>query len=230
MEHFELTIQEALGELNEHEKKNAPKDFLFVRGKKELLRKSPKVSIIGSRKASALGLDRAKKITSSLVKHNVVIVSGLAEGIDTMAHKTAIKNGGETIAVIGTSIEKYFPIQNRELQEQIAREHCLVSQFRDNSRKKKNFVIRNRLMALISDVTIIIEASEKSGTIHQAWEALRLARPLYIPASLIEDEKLTWPKELLEYGAKVLDKQSFEELIINLESLAYSEERELCLI
>lgn len=209
---MELEIEIALGPLNSVEFKNAPR-VIFVKGDKELLKRNPKVSIIGSRKASSVGLDRARKITKKLVENNIVIVSGLAEGVDTEAHVSAIKNGGKTIAVIGTPLEKYFPIKNKELQDLIARDHCLVSQFTDNSGGKKNFVIRNRLMALISDATIIIEASEKSGTMHQAWEALRLARPLYIPESIVQDESLLWPKELIKYGARELNAESLKELI-----------------
>lgn len=209
---IQTTPEMALGPLNDTERKNAPSEF-FISGDIELLKTGAKVSVIGSRKASTRGLEGAKKLVERLVKDNIIVVSGLAEGIDTIAHRTAIESGGKTIAVIGTPLSETFPKSNAELQNLIAKEHCLVSQFRDGSGGKKNFVLRNRTMALISDATIIVEAKEGSGTMHQAWEALRLGRPLYIFESLVNDTSLEWTKELIKYGARTLNKQSLAELI-----------------
>ncbi|MFP3594734.1 DNA-processing protein DprA, partial [Chryseobacterium sp. SIMBA_038] len=126
---------------------------------------------VGSRKVSDLGVRRARKISKFLVENNITVVSGLAEGVDATAHKTAIELGGHTIAVIGTPLDKYFPAANKNLQGIIAKDHLLISQFPVGyPTTNKDFPIRNRTMALISDATIIIEANEKSGTRHQGWE------------------------------------------------------------
>jgi len=146
-----------------------------------LLTRGARVAIVGSRKASEPGLRRTQKPARLLVQRGVVVVSGLAEGIDTEAHVATIESGARTIAVLGTPLGRTFPSQNRALQERIPREHLAVSQFAPGSTwDKRSFPIRNRTMALLSDVTVIVEAYESSGTIHQGWEALRLGRPLFI--------------------------------------------------
>ncbi|MGE8511938.1 MAG: DNA-processing protein DprA [Chryseobacterium culicis] len=199
------------------EKKNSPKE-LFYKGDFSLLENGRRVAVVGSRKVSDLGVRRARKITKLLVKNDITVVSGLAEGVDTIAHKTAIDFHGKTVGVIGTPLDKYFPAENKVLQDFIADNHLLVSQFPEGYPvTSKSFPIRNRTMALISDATIIIEASEKSGTKHQGWEALRLGRQLFIMENVI-NEKITWAEEMLSYGAQILTNDNFEFLI---ESIPY---------
>ncbi|MDO4229666.1 MAG: DNA-processing protein DprA [Capnocytophaga sp.] len=199
--------------LTEVEKKNSPQT-LYYKGDLSLLEKGRRVSIVGSREVSQQGIKRAEIIVKILLENDIVVVSGLAKGVDTIAHKTAIQEGGKTIAVIGTPLNQYYPKENQELQEQIASKHLLVSQFPENyPLTQKNFPIRNRTMALISDATIIIEASEKSGTKHQGWEALRLGRNLYILENVIKDKNISWAKEMLEYGAEILTRDNVSQLV-----------------
>lgn len=201
-----LSAEELLGPLNEVEAKFAPKR-LFILGDRELLSSAPRVAIIGSRKASEAGLRRAAKLARELVEHRVSIVSGLADGIDTVAHSTAIQAGGRTIAVIGTPPDVSFPGNNRELQNRIAAEHLLISQFESGTPiQRKNFPLRNRTMALLSHASVIVEAGEASGSLSQGWEALRLGRPLFLLQSILENKSLQWPKELIDYGASVLSR------------------------
>ena len=208
----EVTAEELLGPLNDVEQKHAP-TTLFVAGKISILREGGRVSIVGSRKASREGVVRAKKLAKLLVERNVVVVSGLAEGIDTAAHTGTLEAGGRTVAVIGTPLDKAYPRKNAELQDRIGREHLLVSQFPIGyPTKPNNFPLRNRTMALISDATVIIEASDTSGSLHQGWEALRLGRGLFIAKSLAESSSVTWPEEMLNYGARVLADETLEEL------------------
>lgn len=202
--------EELLGPLNVVEKKNAP-EKLYVSGEKELLRNGARVSIVGSRSATAAGLGRASSLARILVERGVIVISGLAEGIDTAAHEAAMARGGRTIAVLGTPLDAVYPAKNRPLQERIAREHLVVSQFPPGyPSKPQNFPIRNRTMALVSDATVIVEAGEKSGTLHQGWEALRLGRPLFLMESLVRNEALTWPEEMLGYGAEPLSRDNLE--------------------
>jgi len=204
------TLEELLGPLNEVEKKNAP-DELFVAGDVNLLRAGRRVSVVGSRSASGEGLSRTKRLARMLVERGVVVVSGLAEGVDTVAHTTAIESGGRTIAVLGTPLDKVYPAQNRALQERIMREQLAVSQFASGLAGGRHcFPMRNRTMALLSDATVIVEARDGSGTIHQGWEALRLGRPLFLLESTIKTEGLEWPAELLAYGAEVLSEKTVE--------------------
>jgi DNA processing protein len=207
------TPEDLLWPFNEAERKHAPKE-LFVAGNRDLLRSGPTVAIVGSRKASRVGLARADKLARLLADRGVIVVSGLAEGIDTAAHRSAIAHGGRTIAVLGTPLDQCFPVKNRALQDEIARDHLLVSQFASGTKVGRHtFPMRNKTMALISDATVIIEAGERSGTLHQGWEAIRLGRPLFLAKSLFEDESLDFPRKFEGYGAEILTDESLDHLI-----------------
>lgn len=207
------TSEDLLWPFNEAEKKHAPHE-LFVAGDHDLLRAGPTVSIVGSRKASNLGLARTQKLARLLVKRGVIVVSGLAEGVDTAAHRAAIDGGGRTIAVLGTPLDQCFPAKNRALQQEIMRDHLAVSQFPSGTKVGRHtFPIRNKTMALISDATVIIEAADGSGTLHQGWEAIRLARPLFLAKSLVDDESLEFPSKFLGYGAEVLTDETLADLV-----------------
>jgi DNA processing protein len=207
---------EILGPLNDVEAKNAPR-ILHLQGDATLLMRGPRVSVVGSRKASPEGLLRTAALVRALVEHNMSVVSGLAAGIDTQAHTKAIEAGGRTIAVLGTALDEVYPKENKLLQEAIGRDHLLVSQFAPGANTTpKNFPIRNRTMALLTDATIIVEAGEGSGTLHQGWEALRLGRLLFLMESVTRDSHLTWPQEMLRYGAQVLSRSNLDESLTDI--------------
>lgn len=207
---FTETPDTLIGPLNEVERKNAP-PILYLRGSVELLRSGSRVSVVGTRSPTPEGLHRAAAVTEALVQRRIVVVSGLAAGIDTMAHTTAIQRGGRTVAVLGTELDRCYPKENRALQERIATEHLLVSQFAPGeSPGKGSFPMRNRTMALLTDATVIVEAGEGSGTLHQGWEALRLGRLLFLMKSLVERNDLSWPKEMVSYGAQVLSRENLD--------------------
>lgn len=196
---------ELLGrELNDVEQRYAP-ELLYVQGDPSLLSaRVARVSVVGSRRASDGGLRRARKLARGLAGEGVVVVSGLAHGIDAAVHRGAIDASGRTLAVIGTGIDRVYPPAHGRLQQEIARDHLVVSQFEPGAPPRRHsFPQRNRTMALISDATVIVEAGERSGSHHQGWEALRLARPLFLLHSILEQD-LAWPEKMLMYGAKVL--------------------------
>jgi DNA processing protein len=210
------TPEQLLGPLNEVESKHAPSE-LFLAGDRTLLEQGVRVAIIGSRKATETGLNRARILALSLVQEGITVVSGLAEGIDTAAHSTAIDAGGRTVAVLGTPLEAYFPSGNRSLQERIMAEHLAVSQFAPGTKAhRSHFPRRNRTMALLSDATVIVEAAERSGTVHQGWEALRLGRLLFLMESLATRTDLTWPAQLIHYGAQVLTRENLPEVLAHI--------------
>jgi DNA processing protein len=214
--------QEYLSNLNQFEKKYAPEE-LFWKGDFNLLKSGRRVSVVGSRNASTAGLARAKALVKKLVEYNITVVSGLAAGIDTVAHETAISEGGKTIAVVGTPLDTVYPAKNKKLFEQIANNHLAISQFKEGSRVfQGNFPIRNRTMALISDATIIVEASQISGTKHQGWEALRLGRKLYIMENILQTAGIKWPFEMQNYGAEILTRENLDLILEWLPS--YTEE------
>jgi DNA processing protein len=215
-EPVEMTPGELLGQLNEVEQKYAPKK-LFVSGRPEILNERPRVSIVGSRKASSVGIQRAKKLARLVAERGGVVVSGLAMGIDTAAHTAAIAANGLTVAVIGTPLNQVYPRENAELQALIQEQHLCISQFPIGYPvQPRNFPIRNRTMALVSDATVIIEAGNTSGSISQGWEALRLGRGLFISKTLTEDRSLTWTREMLAYGADILSDDFIEEFFGSL--------------
>ena len=205
--HTAISIEGLLGrQLNDVEEKYAPKT-VYCAGSMETPLSPPKVAVVGSRDATDEGLVEARAITEVLVKNKVTLVSGLARGIDTMAHQTAIENGGKTVAVIGTPLDKIYPKENSNLQKKMMKEHLVVSQYPVGSNTlPRNFVLRNKTMALIADASIIVQARENGGSLSHGWEALRLGRPLFIYKSVVDDPKIKWPAKMQEYGAIKLDK------------------------
>lgn len=158
----------------------------------------PVVSVVGTREISDAGMKRAKRLSSELAEAGIVVMSGLAKGVDTIAHRAAIDAGGHTAAVIGTPIDRAYPADNADLQMQIYDNHLLITPFAAGSTvHKSNFPERNRVMARLSDATVIVEASDTSGTLHQAAECQKSGRWLFIMHSVANDERLTWPKKFL---------------------------------
>ncbi len=195
--------EQLLGPLNPVELKFAP-PTLWTAGDSTLLQRHPRVAVVGTRHPTPDGVRRAQRLVKMLVEHDAVVVSGLAEGVDTVAHTYTLELGGRTVAVIGTSLDEAFPKKNAGLQQRIAQEHLLVSEFAPGIPVARgNFPRRNRTMALIADASVIIEAGEGSGTLSQGWEALRLGRPLFLLQSLVASG-LSWTADMLNHGARVL--------------------------
>lgn len=185
-----------------------PVELLYFIGNWELIYNKKIVSIVGSRKPSLDGIKRTKKLVKMLVKDGYTIMSGLAEGIDATAHTTALQLGGKTIAVIGTPIDQYYPKNNKELQDTIARDYLLVSQVpfekyaqQDYRLNRFFFPERNATMSALSQATIIIEASETSGTLTQARAALSQGRMLFILENNFKNLNITWPEKFNKKGA-----------------------------
>jgi DNA processing protein len=163
---------------------------VYVAGDTTLLAR-PAVAIIGSRHASNEGRNAAATIATDLAHAGIVVLSGLAAGIDGVAHEATLAAGGRTIAVIGTSLDKAYPKEHTALQARIATEHLVVSPFESGTPTAAwRFPKRNRLMARLAQATILIEASSKSGTRHQVDECASLGRPIFAPAYLLE--QLEW--------------------------------------
>lgn len=169
---------------------------------------TPSVAIVGTRHPSDEGVARARKLVRLLVEDGYTIVSGLAQGIDTIAHTTAIEVDGRTIAVIGTPLTDYYPPENAKLQQLIANEYLLISQVPicryKNQRPFHNklfFPERNVTMSALTEATIIVEAGETSGTLIQARAALAQGRKLFILESCFQNPSLTWPAKFEKRGA-----------------------------
>lgn len=184
-----------------------PVELLYFQGRWDLAY-TPSVAVVGTRKPTPDGVTRTEQLVKKLVRDGFTIVSGLAEGVDTAAHKAAIEAGGQTIAVIGTPLGTVYPRSNQDLQERIAEEYLLVSQVPveryDAQNPKVNrffFPERNKTMSALSEATVIVEAGETSGTLIQAREALKQGRKLFILNSCFERSDLTWPARFEMDGA-----------------------------
>jgi DNA processing protein len=194
-----LTVEQILGRpLTPAERLRAPA-ILYCSGSMKIPVSAPKIAVVGTREPA--DIQRAIEVAETVVDVSGVVVSGLARGVDTIAHWTAIKKGGKTIAVLGTPLGRFYPRENMELQKLLMKEHLVVSQFPPGTRTmREHFLIRNRTIALLSDLAIIVEAEERSGTIAVGWECIRLKRPLLIHESM---KGLPWVKQMLSYGLLV---------------------------
>ncbi|MGI4799391.1 MAG: DNA-processing protein DprA [Janthinobacterium lividum] len=170
---------------------------VYIVGNYRLLDR-PTVSIVGTREVSPAGRIRASRLARELASTDVVVMSGLAKGVDTAALTAAIQANGHVAAVIGTPLEQAYPKENANLQEEIYNNHVLISPFANGEAVYKgNFPKRNRVMAALSDATVIVEASDTSGTLHQAAECQRLGRWLFIMKSVVDDNSLNWPAKFI---------------------------------
>lgn len=184
-----------------------PIELLYYQGNWELV-DTKAVAIVGTRDPSDEGVFNAGLIAHKLVKNGMTVVSGLAKGIDSAAHAAAIQARGNTIAVIGTPLNECYPKENRDLQEAIARDHLVISQvpflrYRDQNFKTNRlfFPARNVTMSALTSATIIVEASNTSGTLVQARAALAQKRKLFILDSCFRRPDLTWPARFEKLGA-----------------------------
>ena len=185
-----------------------PIEVLYFLGSWELAEAPRRVAVVGTRKVSEKGAARTRKLVRALVEHDFTIVSGLAQGVDTIAHETAIKHAGRTIAVIGTPISEVYPKENTELQRHMAENFLVVSQvpvlrYISQTWKSNRFFFpeRNKTMSALTDATIIVEASETSGTLIQAKAALAQGRKLFILDSNFDNPAITWPRKFEKLGA-----------------------------
>lgn len=151
------------------------------------------VAVVGTRQASARGIGQAREIATGLAERGVTVVSGLAAGIDTAAHTAALDAHSRTVGVIGTGLNRYYPPQNRALQDHLGRQHLVLSQFwPDASPSKKSFPMRNAVMSGYAAATVVVEAGYRSGARIQARLALEHRRPVFLLDTLLEHD---WARE-----------------------------------
>ena len=185
-----------------------PVQLLYYCGDWSLADHPRAIAIVGTRNPSDEGIRRTRRLVRRLVADGVVIVSGMAKGIDTVAHETAMEAGGRTIAVIGTPICEVYPKENHLLQSRLAAEQLIVSQVpvlkyldQDWRSNRAFFPERNVTMSALTFATVIVEAGEKSGTLIQARAALGQGRKLFILDSNFRNLDLTWPDTYAKRGA-----------------------------
>lgn len=178
-----------------------PPLILFAQGNLKLLQENV-ITIVGSRQATDYSQLVLNKIVPQLVKSNFVIASGLAMGVDVMAHSATLNNGGKTIAVIGNGLNHFYPERNSQIQRQIINEGLVLSEYLpDTPPRPFRFPERNRILAGIADSVIVTEAKEKSGSLITANIALQENRNIYAVPGPINSQLSTGPNKLIEAGA-----------------------------
>lgn len=164
------------------------RDELFVLG--ELLDSDKKsVAVVGTRKITPRGRRLATRFTKELVKKGYTIVSGLARGIDSVAHTVALEEGGRTIAVLGSGIDVIYPPENKSLAESITKNGALVSPFPKGTKPlPQNFLARNKIIVMMSQAVLVVEGKRRSGTLSTASHAANESVEVYaIPGSEATD-------------------------------------------
>jgi len=182
----------------------SPPPVLYMRGEikeEDVL----SLSVVGTRRPSGYGRQVTREITGELVRLGVTIVSGLALGIDSEAHKSALANKGRTIAVMGTGINKIYPDENKKLAEQIVENGALISEFPMSViPEKRNFPIRNVTIAGLALGTLVCEAPAKSGALITGNLALDLNRELFAVPGNALDARYAGTNNLIKKGAKLV--------------------------
>jgi len=182
-----------------------PPPVIFVKGSLEIANK-PGVSIVGPRLNSLEGKKEAIRLSKELSQLGVIVVSGLARGIDTAAHQGALMGGGHTLAVLGTGIDVYYPPGNEGLQDKITENGAIMSIFPPGTTpRKENFPIRNRVVSGISFGVIVVEAGEKSGGLITARYALEEGRDVCVVKGTLHLPENKGCKKLFMDGARIVD-------------------------
>ena len=176
--------------------------LLFYKGDLNLL-KLPKVAVVGSRSCSQIGTKSVRKVIEEL-ENELVVVSGLARGIDTAAHMSVLQTGGKTIGVIGTGLDVYYPRSNKRLQEYIGDNHLILSEYGPGEEPLKfHFPARNRIIAGLCRGVIVAEAKMRSGSLITCERAMEEGRDVFaIPGSIL-DGRSDGCHHLIQEGAKL---------------------------
>ncbi|MGD0587029.1 MAG: DNA-processing protein DprA [Oryzomonas sp.] len=181
-----------------------PPPLLYVRG--ELRSNELAVAIVGSRRATSYGLMTTGRFAEELAGRGVAVISGMARGVDTAAHKGAIQAGGRTIGVLGCGIDKVYPPENRKLFDAVSETGCLVSEFPLGTMPlAENFPRRNRIISGLSRGVLVVEASEKSGSLITAQYALDHGRDVFAVPGNISFSACRGSNNLIKQGAKLVD-------------------------
>ena len=181
------------------------------------------VAVVGARRATAYGLTAAEKLSGALAEKMITVVSGLARGVDTCAHRGALAGGGRTIGVLGSGLGVMYPPENKKLAEEISAHGAVISEFSMMTRPEKgNFPRRNRLISGLTLGTVVVEAAEESGALITAGYALEQGREVFAIPGNIWNKYSRGTHKLIRQGAKLT--AGVEDIIEEIESL-----REMCL-
>lgn len=178
---------------------------LYVRGTLEK-KDAQALAIVGTRRATHYGLAQAERLAYQVSKAGFVVISGLARGIDTVAHKAALKAGGRTLAVLGGAIDQLYPPENRELAEEIVAHGALLSEFAlGRTPDRTTFPYRNRLVSGLSKGVLVVEAGLDSGAMNTADQALEQGRSVMAVPGRVDMDGARGPHRLIQNGARLVE-------------------------
>ena len=178
---------------------------LYVRGTLEK-KDEQALAIVGTRRTSHYGTAQADRLAYQISKAGFTVVSGLARGIDTVAHKAALKAGGRTLAVLGGALDKLYPPENRELAEEIAAHGALISEFPlGREPDRTTFPYRNRIVSGLSKGVLVVEAGLDSGAMNTAEQALEQGRSVLAVPGRVDMEGARGPHRLIQNGARLVE-------------------------
>ncbi len=183
----------------------------------------PCIGIVGTRMPSAYGKGVTERLVSELVRKGITIVSGFARGIDTVAHRTALRKGSRTFAILGCGVDVIYPAENKALAEQIAANGAMISEFfLGTGPDAVNFPRRNRIISGVSLGVVVMEAGQKSGALITAGYALDQNREVFAVPGQITNPKTVGTHRLIQQGAKLVHTVDdiLEEIEASLESVA----------
>jgi DNA processing protein len=164
------------------------------------------VAVVGSRKPSPYGQIAAQRLSAELAQYGFTVVSGLARGVDSLAHQGALRAGGRTIAVLGSGINVVYPPEHRRLYEAIRAQGAVVSEFPfDTKPDRWNFPRRNRIISGLTLGTLVVEASDQSGSLHTARHALEQGREVFAVPGRIDVPSSRGTNNLIKRGAKLVE-------------------------
>jgi len=193
-----------------------PPAFLFIKGS-IIPQDDLSIGIVGSRATSQYGKSVTEQFSKDLIELKFTIISGMARGIDSVAHKTALKSGGRTIAVLGSGIDNIYPPENNKLLEQIAENGAVISEYPLGTYPDAgNFPKRNRIISGLSLGVLITEAGAKSGALITAFQALEQNREVFAVPGPINSGKSAGSNQLIKEGAKLV--QGVQDIIRELEN------------
>lgn len=179
--------------------------LLYVRGDAKVLAQYA-VAVVGSRRPSAYGSSVAHRLAHDLARRQLVVVSGLARGVDSAAHHGALEAQGKTVAVLGSGIDVIYPRENKRLADEIAKSGAVISEFPlGTGPTPENFPIRNRIISGLSLGVVVVEAAEYSGSLITARLALEQNREVYAVPGNITSAQSFGPNHLIKQGAKLVD-------------------------
>ncbi|MFO7964653.1 MAG: DNA-processing protein DprA [Desulfobacterales bacterium] len=182
-----------------------PPPYLYVFGTPEVLSENLAIAVVGSRNATAYGMAAARRLCSELAARGVVIISGMARGIDTAAHDGAIQAGGKTAAVLGSGFDRIYPRENRKLFHAISENGAVFSEFELSAGPEaRHFPARNRIISGMSMGCVVVEATEKSGSLITARLAAEQNREVFAVPGSIHSENSAGTHGLIKQGAKLV--------------------------